>query len=494
MVGNRKEKYTTSSPEPVSLKQTEVIVEQMKSNTICRINNKGIGFFVKIPYRSKILPVIITTNQVINTDDIKNKTNISLYLGNDKTIKTIKLDNKRLMYTNEKFDITIIEIKEKEDNLNNKYLELDDEIINYFKLNRIEKIKNLYNLKNSYYNESIYLLNYHNDKYIYVSYGKFLNMNDTQIIYDCIIKDESSGSPILLINNQKLIGIHCNSSKHNKYNKGMLLIYSIIEFSKTKNNLLIINKKGNNINHNYIIGEFNIKEDEKNIRIINSYEQFIRENKYYKYEKENKNEKEIKDNCLIMIKNNNKLIPFSYFHKFIKKGKYTILYIFKNNITKTNYMFSKCSSLANINLSYFNADNLTNMSNMFNDCSSLMKINFNNFNTNNIINMSRLFYECSSLTNIDLSNFKTNNAKDMSGMFIRCLSLTNIDLSNFNTNNVRDMSFMFWGCSSLTNVNLTNFNTTNVKDFNEMFNYCDKLNKNNIITKDKRLLYLLNNN
>ena len=109
MVDNRKEKYITSH-EPVSLKQTEKIIEQMKSNSICRINNKGTGFFTKIPYKSKLLPVLITTNQVINTDDIRNKINVSLYINNDKIIKLIKLDNNRIIYTNEKLDITIIEI------------------------------------------------------------------------------------------------------------------------------------------------------------------------------------------------------------------------------------------------------------------------------------------------------------------------------------------------------------------------------------------------
>ena len=111
MVDNAKEKYTAASPEPISLKQTEKIIEQMKSNSICRINNKGTGFFVKIPYKSKLLPVLITSNQVINIDDIQNKTNVSLYINDDKKIKTIKSDINRLIYTNEKLDITIIEIQ-----------------------------------------------------------------------------------------------------------------------------------------------------------------------------------------------------------------------------------------------------------------------------------------------------------------------------------------------------------------------------------------------
>ena len=145
MVDNIKENYIRKSIEPISLKQTEKILEQMKSKSICRIDDKGTGFFVKIPYKSKLLPVLITNNHIISTKDIKSNKNISLYLNNDKIIKTIKLDNNRLMYTNEKFDITIIEIKENEDNLNNDYLELDDNIINYLKLDKIKtnKKKNL---------------------------------------------------------------------------------------------------------------------------------------------------------------------------------------------------------------------------------------------------------------------------------------------------------------------------------------------------------------
>ena len=81
------------------------------------------------------------------------------------------------------------------------------------------------------------------------------------------------------------------------------------------------------------------------------------------------------------------LLPFSYFHKFNKKGKYTIKYIFKKNITKTNCMFMWCSSLNSIDLSNFNSNNVINMASMFSGCSSLTKINLSNFNTNNVKNM-----------------------------------------------------------------------------------------------------------
>ena len=75
-----------------------------------------------------------------------------------------------------------------------------------------------------YLDESIYLLNYHKEKDIYVSYGKVINTNNNDIYHNCNIKRESTGSPILLLNNHKLIGIHYSSSKYNKYNKGALLI------------------------------------------------------------------------------------------------------------------------------------------------------------------------------------------------------------------------------------------------------------------------------
>ena len=73
-------------------------------------------------------------------------------------------------------------------------------------------------------------------------------------------------------------------------------------------------------------------------------------------------------------------------------------------------------------------------------------------------------------------------------MFQGCSSLKNINLSNFNTNNVTNMGCMFDRCSSLTNIDLSNFNTNKVTNMSCMFYKCKSLNKNNIITKDKRIL------
>jgi len=55
-------------------------------------------------------------------------------------------------------------------------------------------------------------------------------------------------------------------------------------------------------------------------------------------------------------------------------------------------------------------------------------------------------------------------------------------------NNLKNASFMFSGCKSLTNLNLSNFNTQNVTNMNAMFYNCKSLKKENIITKDNKIL------
>jgi len=274
--------------------------------------------------------------------------------------------------------------------------------------------------------------------------------------------------------------------------KGVNLILNTLneDIKKTKEKVknLLNDYQIKNEDNNYILAEIIIEDEDvnKNKRILNSFEEYLRIDPDSKLkDKIYNNEDEIKK-CEIHI--NDELIPFNYFHKFKTKGKYIIKYIFKNNLTNTAFMFAGCSSLNNIDLSNFNTNNVTNMAGMFLVCISLNNINLSNFNTNNVTNMLGMFQGCSSLNNINLSNFNTKNVTSMDDMFYGCKSLNNIDLSNFNTNNVTNMNGMFYGCSSLNNINLSNFNTNNVTNMAYMFDGCSSLNKNNIITKDKKLL------
>ena len=133
----------------------------------------------------------------------------------------------------------------------------------------------------------------------------------------------------------------------------------IVEEIKSENNEKQIKDENNNnkLNDNFILAEIYIEKYDinKEIRIINSYEQYKREFNLKDEENDNEyeNEKEIKEKCMIKI--NNKIIEFNYFYNFEEEGKYEIKYIFKENVIKADYMFYGCNSLLKIDLSNFNS-------------------------------------------------------------------------------------------------------------------------------------------
>ena len=151
----------------------------------------------------------------------------------------------------------------------------------------------------------------------------------------------------------------------------------------------------------YINAEIYIREEDINrdIRIINSFENAKKEHKWWDKETDNirRNEKEIK-NCKIKI--DGESIPFCYLYRFNKSGKHHIMYSFSINLTNINYMFFKCSSLTNIDLSNFNTQNVTDMSDMFNGCSSLVNLDLSNFNLKKVKYMTNIFNLCISLKNV----------------------------------------------------------------------------------------------
>ena len=299
------------------------------------------------------------------------------------------------------------------------------------------------------------------------------------------------------IENDKQIIISENKIPDSEF-KNQLIEFGLIEKEKIENiNCKILYKKYKKYEKettNVILGEIEIGPNDinKDIQIINSFENYKAIKRYkeeeddYKYE----NEKEIKENIEINI--NGKKIDFSYTYKFEKEGKYKIEYVFKNNLTKSNHMFYYCSNLITLDLSKFNAQNITDMNRMFESCNALINLNLSNFNTFNSNNMSGMFDGCESLKNIKLSSFNTQNVTDMSYMFSNCKSLTEIDLSNFITQNVKDMSGMFEYCSSLKKLNLSNFTTENIIDMSGMFLGSESLRKQKVITKDNRILQKIN--
>ena len=214
----------TGYPKPILYECTKKIIEQMEKN-ICKIkigNIQGTGFFCKIPFPTKelMIPVLITNNHIIDDKILyKKDAKIQIDIKEKENIKYINL-NDRLKYTNENYDITIIELKQ-EDYINN-FLELDDIIIN--------SVINDHNENKEYIDKTVYILQYPEGD-LSVSYGNIIQIfekDNYNFKHKCCTMDGSSGSPILNVNKNKVIGIHSKGYKN--YNKGAFLNYAIKDF------------------------------------------------------------------------------------------------------------------------------------------------------------------------------------------------------------------------------------------------------------------------
>ena len=214
------EGYLSNYPKYISLDCTEKIMDQMKSK-VCKLKlnngNKGSGFFCKIPFQNKMIPVLITNNHIIDEKELNNE-NQKIYFStynnkelNQKNPEYIELKN-RMKYTSVEYDITIIEVKESDNIKDFLDLELEKNNVHYNK-------------------ETIYILHYPNDENISVSYGIINNIREDkkyEFIHFCNTEKSSSGSPILDLSNNKIIGIHKGTK--NNHNLGSFINYPILEF------------------------------------------------------------------------------------------------------------------------------------------------------------------------------------------------------------------------------------------------------------------------
>ena len=217
-------KYNYLSSDPVSLEQTEIIVNQIKSS-ICQIiineKMKAIGAFCKVPFpdEKNLLPIILTSNIVLDRRYLENEDEITILIYNCSKPITINLEN-RIKYSNDEYDIAIIEIKEDIDGINN-YLEIDD-------LQTQETKK--------YIKKSIYILQFFCENF-YISYGIIDNIikgKEYSFNLICSTIKGSIGSLILNFSNNKLIGINIDN-KDNKYDtRGNFLGFAFKEFVDEK--------------------------------------------------------------------------------------------------------------------------------------------------------------------------------------------------------------------------------------------------------------------
>ena len=210
------------SINPISFEQTKKILEQME-NYICKIiidkDTKGTGFLCKIPLHgdNKLAPVLITNNNVINDDILARKKDITIECTSSIKSKKLNLSN-RTAYNNKKLGISIIEIVNKDGFKNINMFELDEDMLS----GKTDK----------FIDKSIYMI-HSNQKTLYVSYGLVNDIGKNQsynFMHTCKAFNGSSGSPILNLENNKIIGIH--SSTNANINEGFFL-----NFSASKENL-----------------------------------------------------------------------------------------------------------------------------------------------------------------------------------------------------------------------------------------------------------------
>ena len=196
----------------------------------------------------------MTNYHILDEKYYNQNDSLNLFINDEEEVKIINLKTKRITYFNKLYDLTLIELKENDGISINKYLELDN---NLFKKE----------IKAYYENISIYVLQYPLGNNAAVSYGLSLSneINNYEINHTCSTEHGSSGSPILNLSNNKVIGIHKKGAKNFNFNIGTCLQFPLNDFLEK-------NKKKNEPN--------NIKNDILNKSLQNSGEFYERAKNY----------------------------------------------------------------------------------------------------------------------------------------------------------------------------------------------------------------------
>ena len=450
--------------KPSGIKNEEKINEQMKKFIFkINVNNKlGTGFLCSVPFHNKyglenLVPVLIINKSIINTDELLRLKKIDLIFDNDREEKTINITSERAIYSSKEYDITFIEIIPKIDEFKGDYLKTELEEIN-------EK-------------NNVYILQYQNAIYCSKLYGIIEKINGNNIIHNCT---EILGGPILLLNNQMLIGINIGKGQ------GILLKEPIKEFeaymsSKNDNNNKIMNCIDcyytiKNCEEFYLLHDFNNNIISENIE-INAYNEGKKKKQF------------LEENINIFI--DSQPIKFNYKYK-TNNNQIHVKFIFKRILIDLSFMFFECENLESIDLTKYDTTYITNMYCMFYGCSNLKSVDFSSLKSNNGINMAFTFSNCFLLKTINFPSNNIINITNLSYTFFVCKSLESLNLSSFNTIKVKDMNRLFGGCSALEAINISSFKTDNVIDMGSMFFFCHKLKSLDLSNFNTRNVEIMN--
>ena len=393
-------------------------------------------------------------------------------------------------------DATVIEILPEDKIPKEFYLSINEDYIDNY---------------DSLKNKDIAIIQYPEGKLTY-SYGKIKKIDKYQITHTANTKPGSSGSPILLVNTIKVVGIHQGGDEIKSENYGYCIgpIYNFFRYYSDNKKIMNknmynqieiikrnpINEQQQNNQSNKMTLIYEIKEDP--VRIFG--EGFVERNKNNCYLLIDEREREL---CSTIGLNEINVINGIFKIILVEKNTITNMgFMFSDdnshydqsliislpdtaewntsNVTNMEHMFSNCSLLEYLpDLSKWNTTNVTNMEGMFSNCSSLKSLpDISEWNTANVTNMNFIFWNCGLLKSFpDISKWNTSNVTEMSYMFAYCTSLKSLpDISEWNITNVKDMSWMFYNCISLKSLpDMSKWNTSNVTNMCEMFCECNSL-------------------
>ena len=127
-----KEKEIANQPQAIDTEEMSNLLDLMKTH-ICKIKCKdgshGTGFFCNILNDwNNIIKVLMTNNHELNINDIQPGQTINFSINNDDKEYNILIDIERMIYTNELYDVTIIEIKIYDKIEEKSFFDLDERI------------------------------------------------------------------------------------------------------------------------------------------------------------------------------------------------------------------------------------------------------------------------------------------------------------------------------------------------------------------------------
>ena len=210
----------------ISVEQLQRIIN-LSEKSVIKIKKENMfstGFLCNVHFpNKKTLPTLITSNHILNENDITVGKKINFSLDYDNILHQILIDETRKVYSNRLYDVTFIEIK-KSDGLDiSSFLEV---VPNIFSFHEKELV-----------NKQACLLSYHYGKELQFSNGKIKDLGEDgyHISHLCSSNPGCAGDPIIDLNNNLVVAIHQGTMAQKFFNIGIFLKKPLEEFDKINN-------------------------------------------------------------------------------------------------------------------------------------------------------------------------------------------------------------------------------------------------------------------